>query len=172
MQAITARGNTVFLTQSAVLPPTVCLNSFSFRNQDWPCDKRWSNHFSQMQHLEESNLMSRHTPVKKHVEMKGWGKQISASPCHPCLKCNTKHFWYVLPSASPYSISSISPSFLRKQNNSDTDGLQVSTLTTKYCFFQRLKMVALALAPHAICQKHSSLPPATISSHSLSWVLF
>lgn len=110
--------------------------------------------------------------MKKHVEMKDWGKQISASPCHPCLKCNTKHFWNVLPSASPYSISSISPSFLGKQNNSDTDGLQVSTLTTKYCFFQKLKMVALALAPHAKCQKHSSLPPATISSHSLSWVLF
>lgn len=60
MQAVTARGNTVFLTQSAVLPPTVCLNSFGFRNQDWSCDKRWSNHFSQMQHLEEHNLMSRH----------------------------------------------------------------------------------------------------------------
>lgn len=78
-----------------------CLNSFSFRNQDWPCDKRWSNHFSQMQHLEENNLMSRHTPVRKHVEMKGWGKQISASPCHPCAKYDTKHFWNVSPPASP-----------------------------------------------------------------------
>lgn len=116
--------------------------------------------------------MSRHIPVRKHVEMKGWGKQIPSNPCHPCLKYDTKHFWNVSPSASPYSISSISPSFLRKQNSPDTDGLQASTLTTKYWFFQRLKVAALALAPHAKCQKHSSLPPATISSHSLSWVLF
>lgn len=41
-----------------------------------------------------------------------------------------------------------------------------SSCNRKYCS-KRIKVAALALATHAKCQKHSTLPPAMVSSHPI-----